>query len=535
MDSNTIDIPVSKKEGGMEAGPIEEIADHNLPRGAKLAAIFAGLVLSVFLVALDLTIISTAIPRITDEFRSVNQVGWYGSAFFLTNAAFQSTWGKAYTYCALKPAFMVSIAIFELGSLLCGVAPNSSVLITGRAIAGLGGAGITTGSFTIIAMIAPPKNRPIYIGVLGSTYGVASIVGPLLGGAFTDYATWRWCFYVNLPLGATATVILSLWFQTPSFARPKEATLIEKFYQMDPLGAATVIGGIVCYLLAVRWAGIDYAWKSPQVISTLVLFGVSAILFVAVERAIQSRAMVQLRLLKDGVVLSNMIYIFFLAGIYFPLLYFLPLQFQAINGDSAADSGVRLIPLVLSISICTVCANVTISKYGYRLPFLVVGPAIAAIGVGMLYRMDIDSTSPEWTGYQILTGVGIGLALQVPMVINQTRASPADIPAMIATTLFSEILGACVFVSACEAALANRLVSSLEGSPDGITGAEVLSAGATRVEEAFGAERVPVIQAAYITALKGPHLIAVVCACISFLLSFLVIVQAGFGKEMNVS
>ena len=172
-------------------------------------------------------------------------------------------------------------------------------------------------------------------------------------------------------------------------------TLVEKIYQVDPLSATTVIGSVVLYLLGMGWAGIDYAWKTSQVISTLVLFGISAILCVTLEKTIRSRAMVRMRLLKDGFVLSNLIYIFFLAGIYFPLLYLLPLQFQSINGNSAADSGVRLIPLVLSISLCTVCANVTIFKEGCRMPFLVVGPAIAAVGVGMLYRMVINSTSLE--------------------------------------------------------------------------------------------------------------------------------------------
>ncbi|KAL9062495.1 MAG: hypothetical protein Q9161_009796, partial [Pseudevernia consocians] len=508
MDTHRISNQVSEKDTENDLVRDDSV-HHHLPRGAKLATIFVGLVLSVFLVALDLTIIATAIPRITDDFGSVSQIGWYGSAFFLTNAAFQSTWGKAYTYFAQKQIFLISIAIFEVGSLICGVAPNSSVLITGRAISGLGGAGITTGSFTIIATIASPKNRPVYIGVLGSTYGLASIVGPLLGGVFTEFTTWRWCFWVNLPLGAMATIIMSLCFQTPKSSRPMKATMPEKWLQMDPLGAAVVIGGVVCYLLAMCWGGINFAWASPQVLATLFLFGTTVILFLALEWMIGSRAMLQLRLLKDGVVISNLAYIFFLAGIYFPLLYFLPLQFQAISGDTAAQSGVRLIPLVLSISICTVCSNVTGAKLGYRLPFLVLGPPIAAVGVGLLYTMDLNGSNAQWAGYQILTGVGIGIALQVPMVINQERVSPSDIPAMIATTLFFEIMGACIFVSACEAALSNRLKWSLQRGEFGVTVSEVLSAGATRLVEVFAPSKVHLIRGAYFDALKGPHLIAI--------------------------
>ena len=170
-----------------------------LPTNFRLFAIILALVLSMFLVSLDMTIVATAIPRITDEFHSLQDVGWYGSAFFLTLASFQSTWGKAYRYFDLKLTFLMSIFIFEVGSLICGVSQNSVTLIVGRAIAGLGGAGVASGVYIIIAFSAPPDKRAAYTGILGATYGVASVVGPLLGGVFTDHATWRWAFYVNLP------------------------------------------------------------------------------------------------------------------------------------------------------------------------------------------------------------------------------------------------------------------------------------------------------------------------------------------------
>jgi predicted MFS family arabinose efflux permease len=191
------------RTGSAQSVPIEKdvelerelsrIATSDYPSAFPLAMIVVALVASIFLVALDMTIVATAIPRITDQFHSLDQVGWYGSAFFLTLGSFQATWGKLYKYFPLKISFLASIFIFEIGSLICAVSNNSTTLIVGRAVAGMGGAGIASGSYTIIAFSARPKHRPAFTGVMGATFGCASVIGPLLGGVFTDNLTWRWC------------------------------------------------------------------------------------------------------------------------------------------------------------------------------------------------------------------------------------------------------------------------------------------------------------------------------------------------------
>jgi MFS family permease len=175
--------------------PQNAIATPQQPRGIRLVLVTTGLILSIFLSALDSTIIATAIPSITTEFGSISNIAWYGSSYIITNAAFQSCWGKAYTYFPLKITFLLSILVFEIGNVICALAPRSEVLIFGRTLAGMGGGGIMTGAFIIIALTAGPKYRAAYMGVLGVTFGLASVVGPLMGGALTDGPGWRWCFW----------------------------------------------------------------------------------------------------------------------------------------------------------------------------------------------------------------------------------------------------------------------------------------------------------------------------------------------------
>jgi MFS family permease len=202
--SSAPDSPSAKEMAGLPTDTINKLhekpnsADPNqdeYPTGARLFFVILALVLGVFLMSLDLTIVATAIPKITSEFHGLDDVAWYGSAFFMTIGGFQSAWGKAYKFFPLKPVFLISIFIFELGSLICGVAPNSTVLIVGRAIAGVGAAGIGSGGYTIIYFSAEPKKRPMFTGIIGASYGVAAVVGPLIGGVFADKVSWRWCFY----------------------------------------------------------------------------------------------------------------------------------------------------------------------------------------------------------------------------------------------------------------------------------------------------------------------------------------------------
>jgi hypothetical protein len=292
----------------------------------------------------------------------------------------------------------------------------------------MGGAGIGAGCYTIIAFAVSAKQRPAYLGILGAAYGIASVVGPLIGGVFTDRLTWRWCFYINLPLGGVALGIILLFFQTPNAAKKlTEASLVEKVLQMDLLGTGLTMAAVVCYLLAMQWGGITYAWNSAHVVGTLVGFGMLTIVTVLVEWKLGDRAMFVTRLLSQRAISASLTNSFFLSGSFFLLLYYIPIYFQAVDETSAAQSGINNLPLIIAIAVCTIASGLLVTKFGQYLPFAVAGSALITIGAGLIYTLDIGSPSSHWIGYQILAGIGCGLGLQIPMVVVQSVVQPSDI------------------------------------------------------------------------------------------------------------
>ncbi|KAG0652816.1 MFS gliotoxin efflux transporter gliA [Hyphodiscus hymeniophilus] len=490
------------------------------PSGIKMAFIVVALMLSIFLVSLDMTIVATAIPKITDEFHGLDLVGWYGSAFFLTLGSFQSTWGKAYKYFPLKLTYLVSIFVFELGSLICGVAPNAKALIVGRAIAGLGGAGIASGTYTIIAFAARPQKRPAFTGLLGASYGIASVIGPLLGGVFAEDVTWRWCFYINLPIGGLAGAIILIFFKTPPQAVPVRASFKEKMLQMDIPGTITIMCAVVCYILAMQWGGQSKSWNDGSVIACLVMFGVIIVLFCVVEYYQGDRAMVVGRLLKDRTISVGMGFIFFLAGAWFLILYYLPIYFQAVFHVTASQSGIRNLPLIIGGTISTILSGGLLTVYGYPVPFLIAGSMMTTIGCGLLYTLSTHSTSSAWIGYQALAGLGVGLALQVPVISAQAVVAPSDLSSATAMILFAQTIGGAFFVTAGEVAFSNTLLRKLPLMAPLVDPQSVAATGVTELRKTFPAATIPGIISAYMSGLKVAYAIAIAAGGLSVLLSF---------------
>lgn len=518
------------EENVQDLGSVETLNDPTTeyPHGMRLVLIMISLMLSIFLVSLDNTILATAIPKITDEFHGLDKVAWYSSAYFMTYGGFQSTWGKLYKYFSLKIYFMVSIGIFELGSLICGVAPGPTALIVGRAIAGLGGAGIGAGAFTIIGFIAEPKKRPALIGFTGATYGIAAVLGPLLGGAFSDRVTWRWCFYINLPVGGVAAAIVLLLLRIPSEAKPVEATWKEKFLQMDFLGAAFVMGLIVSYILAVQYGGQTKAWRSSEVIGLLVGAFAIFVTFVFWEIYQGERAMIVPRILKKRDVWVSCIFQFFFAGTYFVILFYLPIYFQSVFNVSPIGSGVRNLPFIILLTIAVILQGGILTKVGYFTPIMAIGGALTAIGCGLFYTFEVDTSVGKWVGYQIFCGFVIGLTFQTTLTVVQSSSTPEDMSSSTAMIFFFQMIGGAFLLAASQSAFNNTMIATLASTAPGVDPAVVLVTGATQIRAAFPSDQVPGVIAAYMAGLKVVFAIATGATGLASLLSL-----CGRWKKIN--
>ncbi|KAL8832481.1 MAG: hypothetical protein Q9191_000251 [Dirinaria sp. TL-2023a] len=455
---------------------------------ARTVLLLISVFLSMFLVALDRTIISTAIPQITDEFSSLDDVGWYGSAYLLTTCAFQLLYGKVYTLYSVKTTFLTSILLFEVASALCGAAPNSVAFIVGRAISGLGAAGIFAGTMVCIVYSVPLRKRPQIQGLFGALFGIASIVGPLIGGAFTSNVTWRWCFYINLPLGGVAMVVIALCLKVPD--GDTKVPWTKKLSQLDALGTALLVPGVVCLLLALQWGGQTYHWSDTPTLPP--------------------------RIFKHRSVVAGFWQTICVGSGNYIFIYFVPIWFQSVKGVSAVESGIRLLPMMLSMVIGSISGGIFNSKIGYYTPFAILGSCIMSVGAGLLTTFQVNTGEGKWIGYQVLYGIGLGLCFQVPNLAAQTVLPKNDVTMGLTLMLFGQLLGAAVFVAVGENVLGNQLLLRLSGIP-GFNSGLVTSGGATSVLSSLPANLRGTVLTAYNEALRKVFQVGLTVSCLAVL------------------
>ncbi|OAA37406.1 Major facilitator superfamily domain, general substrate transporter [Metarhizium rileyi] len=488
-------------------------AEKVYPSGLKFIMLIVSAFTAMFLVSLDKMIITTAIPHITDEFQSKADVGWYGTAYLLTNCAFQLVFGKLYKFLPVKTMFLTSLLLFEAGSAICGAAPNSIALIFGRVIAGLGAGGILPGVMMIIVYAIPLHKRPKYQGFFGALFGVASLLGPTVGGAFTTHVTWRWCFYINLPIGIPVMVLIFFLLDVPD--QPgTQLSLQDRLRQANILGFICLVPGIICLCLLLQYGGTTYAWSDRRIIALFVVAFVLLIAFVLVQVWLPDQAILPPRIPTQRSIASGF-WVSMCVGAHQTIfLYYLPIWFQAIQGKQAVESGIDLLPMVLVTAAAAIGNGQLVSFIGYYTPSLLIGVCLTAIGAGLLTTFGVDTSEGKWIGYQILYGFGLGLASQAPNMAAQTVLPKQDVAIGASLMFFAQTLFGAIFVSVGQNVLDNQLTDRLQGIP-GMNPDINKSTGATDILDNIDTKYRASAFEAYNNALRVVFQVALCMACLA--------------------
>ncbi|USP77299.1 efflux pump protein [Curvularia clavata] len=456
-----------------------DLASHHV-KGLKLVALLASLTLVTFLSFLDTSIIGTAIPYITSDFHSLADVGWYIGAYTLGAATLQPLSGKLYTLFPTKLVFLSFVFVFEVGSLICGIAPSSAVFIVGRAIAGLGVSGIFNGALTIVVASVEKSKSPMYTGILFGVSQMGMVAGPLIGGGLTENAIWRWCFYLNLPAGSVAAFFL-IFINFPEVIKkePISLALIHKVApQLDLFGFLLFVPPSIMFILALQFgSGNTFAWDSATVIGCLIGSGVLFVIFIIWEGRMGDRAMIPGYLLRNRIVCMSFAFGMCNAICMLVASNFLPTYFQAVKGEGPSLSGIHVLPSILSQLLLIMSTGALVSKLGYYLPWALGGSVILAVGNGLVSTFLPTTSIGQWVGYQIVMGVGRGVILQIPLIAVQNAVTPPQIAVAMAILVFLQNFGVSIGITISNAVFAQTLVKAIRQNAPSISPQAALNAG----------------------------------------------------------
>ncbi|KAL4755905.1 MDR family MFS transporter [Aspergillus foveolatus] len=472
--------PAAVKSDATNTEQSEEQPATGHMQGWTLTSLTAAFMAICFVLAIDNTILATAIPQITSDFQSLNDIGWYGSSYLIAQMALLPTCGRFYAFYNIKWVYCTSLAVFELGSIVSAVAQNSMTLIIGRAVSGLGAAGLVSGTTTILSYCVSLKKQAMLSPIVLGMYNIGSVIGPLVGGSITDnqVLTWRFIFWINLPFGAVGLVLVLFALREPPPAVKGDLPWVQKLRQLDLPGAILLLGATTCLNLALQWGGIVHPWSDAKVFGCLIGFGLLLITFLCLQFHAKESSTIPLRIFRSRTVSASCGFMMLVQVAIVLQSYFWPIYFQSVRNTNARDSGINLLPLIVSNSLGTLCAGSIASKYGHYVPFMWIGSLVLATGGGLYQLVRGDSPRGHWIGFQILSGLGYGICSQMPILAVQVVLRKSDIPTGLVMIMFFQMLGGALAPSVGQNLFTDGLLQNLS-KVHGIDGAAVVAAGAS--------------------------------------------------------
>ncbi len=485
-------------------------APAQLPR-RQVRVIFGGLMLVLLLAALDQTIVATALPTIVSDLGGLNRLAWVTSAFLLAQTVVTPIYGKLGDLYGRKRILQSAIVLFLIGSALCGQAHSMTELIAFRALQGLGAGGLIVLIQAVIGDVVPPRERGRYQGLFGAVFGVASIAGPLLGGVIVEQVSWRWIFYVNLPVGVAALAVLSATLPaTGRISRPS----------IDYLGAGLLAAALSAIVLVTSLGGTTWAWGSGAV---LVVGGLGVVLlgaFVVAERHARE-PILPVVLLRERVFVVGASLSLVVGFALFGAVTFLPLYFQTVDAASPTGSGLRLVPMILGLLTTSILSGQLITRYGRYKPFPIIGTALMTIGLGLLSHLDVGTSTGTSSLFLLILGLGLGSTMQVLVLAVQNAVDYANLGAATSGVTLARGIGGSLGTAIFGTVFSTQLTSHLKGALTGSLGHQVASGGrltGTQVLRLPPAVRL-IYQQAYVSSLRPVFLMAAGVAAAGFVLS----------------